>query len=240
MCKEVKRNEEKLFALALCVIMVVAMAAPAFAEQSSVITTENCSLATMTNGDEVIEVPVIRQTIAPRSSNGIVQSTVSVLIPDFEEETMERNAEYVQQIKETGSFAAPRIAGTGVFSVPGYITYTSTLNYNVTYYQGAFRLYDLISFKLHREIHSMAPFNSVNNATAMAIQVGSIGGPGDLNELTGQTKDYSTIQYDVTYSVPTAWKPVYPVGYYVGVQYRVWIDYAYQNDYLLEYTHQAT
>ena len=100
--------------------------------------------------------------------------------------------------------------------------------YNVSYYQGYLRLYDLISFKLEREIYTQAPFRNFYNATAKALQVGTIGDPGKPEVLQNQQKEYGEIKYDTLYTIPSEWVPIAPVdsGTKVGVKYVVKYEYA--------------
>lgn len=210
------------------------------ADNDSASVTETYDVAQLSNGSDVIEVPVVKRNVS-KARSGIVESTVHILVPDMTDETMEKNEQYVQQIKETGRFSAPcRASGTENFSIPGYITYTSTLNYSITYYNGELWLYKLISFKLEREIYTMAPFDRVHNATADAHQVGTIGDPGDLALLTSQQHNFGTIQYGTLYTLPTYWVPVgYDSGHDIGIFYSVLIDYKNQKDYHLNYTHKV-
>lgn len=209
------------------------------ADNDNASVTETYDVAQLSNGSDVIEVPVVKRNVS-KARSGIVESTVHILVPDMTDETMEKNEQYVQQIKETGRFSAPcRSAGTVDFSIPGYITYTSTLNYSVSYYNSNLWLYDLNSFKLNREIYSTAPFASFRNATAVATQIGTKGDPADLAEITTQQKIFGTIQYGTLYYVPAYWVPVGQIDGYakIGVQYEVFIDYANQDDFTLTYLH---
>lgn len=211
------------------------------ADNDNASVTETYDVAQLSNGSDVIEVPVVKRNVS-KARSGIVESTVHILVPDMTDETMEKNEQYVQQIKETGKFSTPcRTVGTGDFMIPGYIVFTSTLNYSVSYYKGYFRLYDLISLKLDREIYTMAPFSRVYNATALATQIGTEGDPADLAEITVQQKNFGTIQYGTLYTVPSYWVPVGPVdgGPIIGVNYDVKIDYANGDRDTLTYLHQA-
>lgn len=66
------------------------------------------SLATITNGTETIEVPVVQETIRPRSVDGAVTSKSTVWIPDMTEESLEQNKNLVGQIKQRMSGIAPQ------------------------------------------------------------------------------------------------------------------------------------
>lgn len=243
MKKQFRERLRKVTAISLSAICLILGASTNCyaADNDSASVTETYDVMQMSNGSDVIEIPVVKRNVS-KARSGIVESTVHILVPDMTDETMEKNEQYVQQIKETGRFSTPcRTVGTGDFMVPGYIVYTSTLNYSVSYYQGYFRLYDLISFKLDREIYTMAPFARLHNATAKVLQVGTIGDPGDPAVLTAQEKEFGTIQYGTSYTLPTYWVPVGPVdgGQKIGVDYKVKIEYANGDRDTLPYFHEA-
>ncbi len=165
-------------------------------------------------------------------ADGLACSTVSVLVP----------------AREKGGTAA-RLLGvpdepghTGFFCVPGYILYTTTLNYRVIERQGQPRRYDLISFRLDREVETMAPFERLYKAEARVSQAGVAVKGSSSVVLPDQVADYPEIEYGVTYSVPDEWELAAPLSEQapVGVLYRVPIDWAFREDYVLEYFHCAT
>lgn len=243
MKKQFRKRLRRVIATSLsAVCLILAASTNCYAaDNDSVRVTETYELAQLSDGSDVIEVPVVKRNVS-KAKSGVIESTVHILVPDMTDETMEKNEQYVQQIKETGRVSMPcRTVGSANFSVPGYITYTSTLAYNVSYYKGYFRLYDLISFKLEREIYTMAPFSRVHNATALATQIGTKGAPADIAEITMQQKDFGTIQHGTLYAVPSYWAPVGPVndGPIIGVKYYVKIDYTNGKSEMLEYLHQA-
>lgn len=243
MSNKMLRWKKRMIACMIAVCLLCGMATNAFADSGATGTTETYSLATLTSEDGSIQVPVIQQTIQSRSSNAPVTSNVYVLVPDMTEESLERNSEYVEQIKTTGSLVTPRDSGTATFADSGFITFTSSLVYNTSYYQNYYRLYDIMSFRLNREIHTMAPYNSIHNATVQVNQVGSIGAPGDLELLTGQSQSLGEIQYGRTYSKGNDWSgnwlAVGKVDGYaeIGIVYYVRLDYADGTSRTLSYTH---
>ena len=223
-----KENLKKLtiFIIAICILFMSSSATYGATVENN--TTQMYSLTTMEYQGQIIEIPVLTQTTMSKLRNSVFTSEVYVFIPDMTEETMEKNEEYVKEIKRTGNCSAMRQARSIYFGLPGYIAYHSTLNYNVSYYQGYLRLYDLISFKLEREIYTQAPFRNFYNATAKALQVGTIGDPGKPEVLQNQQKEYGEIKYDTLYTIPSEWVPIAPVdsGTKVGVKYVVKYEYA--------------
>lgn len=238
-----KKWTKKLAACLIAFCLLSGTVVSASADTTATNVTETYSLATLTGGDGIIEVPVKRQVIQPRSTNGLVTSKATVMVPDMTEEELERNAEYVRQIKETGTITTPRDSGSTSFGETGRLWFTSTINYNVDYYKDYYRIYDLMSFRLDREIYTMAPYNRINNATAKVNQVGSIGDPGDLELLTGQSRVLGEIQYGTTYTEgnawPGGWMAVGKVDNYaeIGAVYDVRLDYADGSSRTLNFTH---
>lgn len=204
-------------------------------------TTQVYSLTTMEYQGETIEIPVLTKTTISKLKNNVLTSEVYVFVPDLTEETMERNEEYVKEIKETGNCSVMSQSRTAYFGIRGYIAYHSTLNYNVSYYKGYLRLYDLISFKLEREIYTQAPFRNFYNATAEALQIGTIGDPGKPEVLQGQKKKYGEIKYDILYTTPSEWVPIAPVdnGTKVGIKYTIKHEYTDGTTNYMEYIHEV-
>lgn len=195
----------------------------------------------MSNGSNVIEIPVVTRNVS-RNKSEIIASTVCFLLPDMTETALAKNEQYVRQIKKEKIL---KQSGSGKskadFFVPGFIFYTSTLNYRVTYADNSVRVYDLISFKLDREIYTMAPFARVHDATVTVTQSGASGEPVDFDKMLIQSKDFGTIEYGTLYPVRENWTPVCSVqdASKVDVVYKVFIDYANKDDYTLEFTHKA-
>lgn len=207
-------------------------------------TAEPRCLATVTSGDTTIEVPVTRQIA---QSDGRVTETVQVLVPDRTAETPEQNAEAVAQLRENRHFAAsPGNGGESTFGEPGCILYTTTLVYNVQTDQEGLRKYDLISFRLDREIFTMAPYNSVHNATARVDQAGFSDVSGDSGLLEDQSKDLGEIEFGKTYGEGTDWPETWfsvattSDSPQVGITYEVVLDYADGTSRTLTFTHAAT
>ena len=170
---------KKLVACIAMIGMFCGVSTNVLADATTIGVDQTYSLATITNGTETIEVPVVQETIRPRSVDGAVTSKSTVWIPDMTEESLEQNKNLVGQIKQRMSGIVPRDMGIINFPDNNFITFTSTIVYNVQYYNNTFRMYDIISFRLDREIHTMAPYDSVHNATAQANQIGTIGDPAD-------------------------------------------------------------
>lgn len=186
--------------------------------------------AWLTGGGQTLAAPLAQRTAA--QADGLVCSTVSVLV----------------SAQEKGGTTAGRLgatdepAHTGIFCVPGYIVYTTTLNYRVIERQGQPRQYDLISFRIDREVETMAPFERLYKAEARVSQAGAAVKGSSSVVLPDQMADYPEIEYGVTYSVPDEWELAAPLSEQapVGVLYRVPIDWAFREDYVLEYLHRAT
>ena len=77
----------------------------------------------------------------------------------------------------------------------------------------------------------------------MAMQIGPItGAAGELlDDIMNQKKEYGTIAFGTTYSVPSAWVSVIPniVDYQVGVRYQVEIVPSSGSSYTIEHWHLA-
>lgn len=196
-----------------------------------------CCLATVSDGDPLLEIPVTRQIA---QSGDRVKETVQVLVPDGAPESMD-------EIRERAHFAAPPgNGGESTFGEPGCILYTSTLVYNVQTDQDGLRKYDLISFRLDREIFTMAPYNSVHNATARVDQAGYSDASGDSGLLEDQSKDLGEIEFGKTYSEGTDWPETwFAVGTasgspQIGITYAVVLDYADGTSRTLSFTHTAS
>ena len=193
--------------------------------------------ATLSDGDTLLDVPVTRQIA---QSDGRVTETVQVLVPDGASESMD-------EIRERAHFAAPPgNGGESTFGEPGCILYTTTLVYNVQTDSDGLRKYDLLSFRLDREIFTMAPYNSVHNATARVDQAGYSDASGDSGLLEDQSKDLGEIEFGKTYSEGTDWPETwFAVGTasgspQVGITYEVVLDYADGTSRTLSFTHAAT
>lgn len=140
------------------------------------------------------------------SRPGSVTETLQVLVPDMTAESPEQSAESINRIREREHFAAPSgNGGESTFGDPGCILYTTTLVYNVQNGQDGLRKYDLISFRLDREIYTMAPYNRVHNATARVKQAGFSDVSGDTGLLEEQCKDLGEIEFGKTYSEGHDW-----------------------------------
>ena len=233
--------------LSLCMCFSTAFASGATAGSAS-----NSSAATRTDwltgeygttfvevNSVEIEIPVIRNSPSPvTTSGGVATVTETIFVPDMTEEALDRNRQIVSEIK---TYGAPATRGYGDFYVRGYIWYHSTLNYTTTTVQSK-TYFDLLSFKLEREIYTNAPFNSFRNATARAVQVGYPHPDYAPYSPYEQENDYGTIPYDQLHSIPSSWVPVSPAEQHIGVHYTVYIDFLSsfgQSDYPLSYTHQA-
>lgn len=192
--------------------------------------------AAITSGNTVLEASATRQTA---QSDGRVTETVQVLVPDRAPESMD-------QIRERAHFAAPGNGGESTFGDPGCILYTSTLVYNVQTDQDGLRKYDVISFRLDREIFTMAPYSGVHNATARVEQAGYSDASGDSGLLEEQSKDLGEIEFGKTYGEGTDWPETwFAVGTasgspQVGITYEVVLDYADGTSRTLSFTHAAT
>ena len=204
-------------------------------------TTEIYNLTEMVCDGQIIEIPVLTRTTTSKSRTNMVTSETYVFVPDMAEDTMEKNEQYVNEIKETGNCSIMSKARSNYFGIRGYIAYYSTLNYNVSYYDGYLRMYDIISFKVEREIYTQAPFGGFFNPSVRVLQVGTVGDSGDLALLTGQVKDYDEIQYNTLYSLPTEWQAVCQAadGPLIGVKYTIKHKYSDGTVNYLEYFHEA-
>ncbi len=168
-----------------------------------------------------------------------VTETVQVLVPGGAPESM-------NPVRERAHFAAPGNGGESTFGDPGCILYTSTLVYNVQTDQDGLRKYDVISFRLDREIFTMAPYSGVHNATARVDQAGYSDASGDSGLLEEQSKDLGEIEFGKTYGEGTDWPETwFAVGTasgspQVGITYEVVLDYADGTSRTLSFTHAAT
>lgn len=230
-----KRFFAIILALALTLSFSPSISATSLNQESDWLAGEFSTAFIEANG-VTLEVPIIRQQAsAARASDGIHTITETVFVPDMTEESLAKNTRIVSEIK---AYGAPATRGYGDFYVSGYIWFHSTLNYTTTTYASQ-TLYDLISFKLEREIYTNAPFNNFHNATARAVQIGSSYPEIPIAEIYNQDKHYGTIAYNQLYSIPGAWVPVRYIEHDIGVQYAVLIDFYDQPDYTLYYTHKA-
>ena len=178
----------------MCLLCV--MAATTSSPTVPIDTAQPRCLATLSDGDTLLDVPVTRQIA---QSDSRVTETVQVLVPDGASESMD-------EIRERAHFAAPPgNGGESTFGEPGCILYTTTLVYNVQTDSDGLRKYDLLSFRLDREIFTMAPYNSVHNATARVDQAGYSDASGDSGLLEDQSKDLGEIEFGKTYSEGTDW-----------------------------------
>lgn len=226
----------KLAACATAVCLLCTMAANAPSPAAWMNAAAFRGTATSTSGNATPEVSSTRQIA---QSDGRVTETVQVLVPDRAPESMD-------QIRERAHFAAPGNGGESTFGDPGCILYTSTLMYNVQTDQDGLRKYDVISFRLDREIFTMAPYNSVHNATARVDQAGYSDASGDSGLLEDQSKDLGEIEFGKTYSEGIDWPETwFAVGTasgspQVGITYEVVLDYADGTSRTLSFTHAAT
>ena len=219
----------------MCLLCV--MAATTSSPTVPIDTAQPRCLATLSDGDTLLDVPVTRQIA---QSDGRVTETVQVLVPDGASGSMD-------EIRERAHFAAPPgNGGESTFGEPGCILYTTTLVYNVQTDSDGLRKYDLLSFRLDREIFTMAPYNSVHNATARVDQAGYSDASGDSGLLEDQSKDLGEIEFGKTYSEGTDWPETwFAVGTasgspQAGITYEVVLDYADGTSRTLSFTHAAT
>ena len=230
------RRISKLTACAAAVCLLCTMAANVSSPAPWMNAAAFRGTAAITSGNATLEVPVTRQ-IAQLGDR--VTETVQVLVPDGAPESM-------NSVRERAHFAAPGNGGESTFGEPGCILYTSTLVYNVQTDQDGLRKYDVISFRLDREIFTMAPYNSVHNATARVDQAGYSDASGDSGLLEDQSKDLGEIEFGKTYSEGTDWPETwFAVGTasgspQVGITYAVVLDYADGTSRTLSFTHTAT
>lgn len=238
------RRAHKLIACTAAICLLCTMATNTPFPASLMDAARTCSLATVTSGDTTVELPVARQTVQSACS---VTETLQVLVPDMTAESPEQRAESINRIREREHFAAPSgNGGESTFGDPGCILYTTTLVYNVQNGQDGLRKYDLISFRLDREIYTMAPYNRVHNATARVKQAGFSDVSGDTGLLEEQCKDLGEIEFGKTYSEGHDW----PENWFaagtasgspqIGITYEVVLDYADGTSRTLSFTHTAT
>lgn len=190
---------------------------------------------------KIIEVPVVQNTVSTRGIEEQVYNTQTVYIPDFSKITEEENAENIAKIKSRA------VDNNTFFDNGNYICFSTQLVYNKSRQltaSGAYHNFvDMISFNISREIYTNAPFAAFRNPTAMAMQIGPItGAAGELlDDIMNQKKEYGTIAFGTTYSVPSAWVSVIPniVDYQVGVRYQVEIVPSSGSSYTIEHWHLA-
>lgn len=224
--------------LTLCLVFSLLIPCTAFAESStrSFPTGQYGVVVVKVNGRN-LEVPAVSDVGGiSRSADGTLTSTQTIFVPMGTEEALDRNAQLVSEIKEYGS---PRTRGYGDFYDNGYMWFHSTLNYTTTT-RNDVPYFDLISFKLEREVYVESVYKDFNNASAHVMQIGAAYNGG--SEPLTQEKSYDSIVYNSLYSLPSAWVPVYNVGYFIGVEYSVDIEYTPNlglTDYKLTYVHQA-
>lgn len=231
---------KKVFSLilSLCLVLPLCIPSVAFAKEvNPAFPSGQYDVVTVGVNGRALEVPVIKETEGTsRAADGMMVSNQTVFIPIGTEDSLAQNARLVSEIKEYGG---PRTRGYGDFYDGGYMWFHSTLNYTTSVRDGV-TYFDLISFKLEREIYVESVYNDFNKASARAAQIGAKYG-GGVETLT-QEKNYSDISYGSLYSLPGSWEPVYNVGYHIGVEYSVLIDYNNNlgmQDYTLTYFHQA-
>ena len=226
----------------IAVCLLCTMTAP-LSSASTVNPAEIHCTAAVTTEDKTIPVPVTQKTT---QSDSTITTTVQIRVPELSAENPEYDADALDQIREKRRFTSP--AGNGgevTFADPGLITYTATLVYNVQTGQNDFRKYDLISFRLDREIYTMAPYNSVHNAAVRVDQTGFSDPSQDSGLLEEQSKDLGEIEYGRTYSKgndwPDDWQAVGTASGspQVGITYDVLLDYADGTSRTLSFTHSA-
>lgn len=226
---------KKLVCLFLSFCLVFSLTLTVSASTISNNTSTQYDITTVSINGNLLEVPVMKS--APiLSSNGVISSTQTVFVPDGSTDSLARNKVVVSEIKQYG---APRTRGYGDFYVNGYIWFHSTLNYTTVTRSGV-TYYDLISFMLEREVYVESVFNSFQKANAHIMQIGADYIDDDVISIN-QEDEYQ-IEYGTLYAVPASWMPVYNVGYFIGVEYSVLIDYNNDlnlTDYVLTYIHQA-
>lgn len=225
-------------ALSLCIMLSLCIPFAASAEGANrTLPSGQYGVAVIEVNGHTLEVPSIKNvTGLSRSTEGEIASTQTIFVPMGTEESLTKNAQLVQEIKEYG---APVSRGYGDFYDDGYIWFHSTLNYTTSTVEGSV-YYDLISFKLEREIYVESVYNNFNKASAHVMQIGAKY-KGGWETITQETW-YNSVSYGSLYSIPNEWIPVYNVGYFIGVEYSVFIDYNDSlglQDYTLTYIHQA-
>lgn len=237
------RRIHKLTACTVAACLLCATAASTSAV-SAVLSGEGLQCtATVTNGDTAIEVPVMQQT---EESDGIVTTTIRVMVPDVTAEPSAQDTGFAVPFRGNRHFASPPgNGGESTFADPGFITYTTTLVYNVQTGQDDFRAYDLISFRLDREIFTMAPYNSIHNATARVDQAGFSDASQDPGLLENQMADLGEIEFGRTYGKGNDWPEDWLAAGstsgspQIGVTYEVLLDYADGTSRTLSFTHTA-
>lgn len=237
------RRIHKLAACTVAACLLCATAASTSAV-SAVLSGEGLQCtATVTNGDTAIEVPVMQQT---EESDGIVTTTIRVMVPDVTAEPSAQDTGFAASFRGNRHFTSPPgNGGESTFADPGFITYTTTLVYNVQTGQDDFRAYDLISFRLDREIFTMAPYNSIHNATARVDQAGFPDASQDPGLLENQTADLGEIEFGRTYGKGNDWPEDWLAAGstsgspQIGVTYEVLLDYADGTSRTLSFTHTA-
>ncbi|MCI8829834.1 MAG: hypothetical protein HFG43_02450 [Lachnospiraceae bacterium] len=231
-------NRKKLCSLVSLVLMFT-LSVTAYAAETNV-PSGNFEISTAEVNGEEVELVVLKSKALTRSADNVVIDKETVFIPDFNEMTKEEHMENI-------SLAKSRAIDPYQFAENNkYIQFNSELAYNTERYllEGqVLDLVDLISFKIDRTIHTNAPFNSFHNPTVVAKQIGPVRGSGwgVLEQIYGQEKTYSNVTYGSRYDIPSDWMPVLPgvVGYKVGVNYRIKIDYLSGKDYTIEKWHEV-
>lgn len=227
---------KKFVCLILSICLVFSLTLTVSASTISSNSSTQYDITTVSINGTLIEVPVLKSTPVLSSSDGVITSTHTVFVPDGSTDSLALNKVVVSEIKQYGT---PKTRGYGDFYVNGYIWFHSTLNYNTVQRSGV-NYYDLISFKLEREVYVESVFNSFNNADAHVMQIGA--DYYDNQDSLLQESHYYDISYGTLYSIPASWIPVYNVGYFIGVEYSVEIDFNNDlnlTDYVLTYIHQA-
>lgn len=237
------RRLHKLAACTAAACLLCGTAAGTSAASAVLSGEELLGVATVTTGDTTIEVPVMQQT---EESDDMVTTTVRVLVPDMAAELPEQNTGFAVPFRGNRHFASPPgNGGESTFADPGFITYTTTLVYNVQTGQDDFRTYDLISFRLDREIFTMAPYDSVHNATARVDQAGFSDASQDAGLLEDQTADLGEIEFGRTYGKGNDWPEDWLAAGstsgspQIGITYEVLLDYADGTSRTLSFTHSA-
>lgn len=230
-------NKLAMCALAVCLLCTTAAEVSASGRK----TEERYSPSFLSGGDTV---SVVQQTTEVSSQEGTVTATFRALVPDAE--SPEQNAGSTAQLQKGRHFASPPGNGGAVtFGEPGCILYTTTLVYNVQTEEDGTRLYDILSFRLDREIYTMAPYNSVHNATVRVDQAGFSDDAGDPGLLESQSVSLGEIEFGRTYSKgndwPGDWLAVSTSSDLpeIGITYEVLLDYADGTSRTLSFTHSA-
>ena len=227
---------KKFVCLILSICLVFSLTLTVSASTISSNSSTQYDITTVSINGTLIEVPVLKSTPVLSSSDGVITSTHTVFVPDGSTDSLALNKVVVSEIKQYGT---PKTRGYGDFYVNGYIWFHSTLNYNTVQRSGV-NYYDLISFKLERDVYVESVFNSFQKANAHIMQIGADYIDDDVISIN-QEDEYQ-IEYGTLYAVPASWMPVYNVGYFIGVEYSVLIDYNNDlnlTDYVLTYIHQA-